>query len=190
MRLILASQSPRRKELLATLNIPFEVISVSIDEQLDDDLPLPFALEKLALRKASALDINDALILAADTVVVLDQEVLNKPKDLMDAKKMLKKMSNKTHEVISAVCLLYGHEHMSFHDITKVTFDKLTDAWIENYVTNYPILDKSGSYGIQDHLDGHHFITNIEGDVFNVMGLPVDKLKEVFDEMKVGDEND
>ena len=75
MRLILASQSPRRKELLATLNISFEVISVSIDEQLDDDLPLPFALEKLALRKASALDINDALILAADTVVVLDQEV-------------------------------------------------------------------------------------------------------------------
>lgn len=190
MKLILASQSPRRKELLERLGYDFEVQKVEIDEQLDTDLLLPFALEKLALRKAQALNIEDALVLGADTIVLLDEEVLNKPRDLEEAKAMLRRLSDRSHEVISAVALLYKNEYVSFHDVTKVTFEALSEEWIEHYVTHYEVLDKAGAYGIQDESSTNHFVKATEGDVTNVVGLPVEKLASVLNDMEVNKKND
>lgn len=173
MKWILASQSPRRKELLKLLDHPFDFDQADIEETLRPDLALPQSIEDLAQRKAFAVSHKHptALIIAADTVVVLGQTILGKPKDAQDAFSMLKSLSGHTHQVITSMALYYQNQTHTFSSITRVTFYELSDQAIQKYVDSKECMDKAGAYGIQDH--AALFIEKIEGDYYTVMGLPV-----------------
>lgn len=178
---ILASRSPRRKELLSSLGIDFRIV------EPDDCENYPASLEReeialyLAGMKAEWVikkekgKLLNSIIIASDTIVCLDNIVLNKPASREEAIQMLKKLSGKGHEVITAVCLAGNSRQHSFYSKTKVYFANLHDDEIEFYVDNYKPYDKAGSYGIQEWI-GYIGIEWIEGSYFNVMGLPVQKL--------------
>ena len=176
---ILASNSPRRKELLAGLGIDYDVrtlpdISESYPEDLmGGDIPLYISKEK-ANAYLSMLKPNE-LIITADTIVWLHNEVLGKPRDREDAIEMLRKLSGETHEVFTGVTLTTLEKQHSFFVETKVTFSKLTDEEITYYVDTYKPFDKAGSYGVQEWI-GYIGVERIEGSYFNVMGLPVQRL--------------
>ncbi len=178
-KVILASNSPRRKELLAGLDIDFSVrtlpgISEDYPESLDaTDIPLYIANEKAEANKAQMGD--DELVITADTVVVLGNEVLGKPKDDSEARQMLCKLSGKTHQVITGVCLMTKDKHRSFAVKTGVTFKELSNEEIEYYVSTYHPTDKAGAYGIQEWI-GYVGVTWLDGSYFNVMGLPVQRI--------------
>jgi septum formation protein len=171
--LILASQSPRRRELLSLIEIPFNTINPQVDESLNSEMPLSKAVEDLAYRKAiNVLEkYPQAIILAADTIVVLDGEVLGKPIDTADAKRMLKTLSGKSHEVITGVCILSNEVKKIFSSKTIVKFYELSDELIDSYVATSAPMDKAGAYGIQDK--GALFVKSIQGDYYTVMGLPL-----------------
>ena len=175
--LLLASQSPRRKELLKKLGFPFDVQASDIDEVIDESIPLDQAIEKLAYHKALELKSSfpNHIIISADTVVVLDNEVLGKPKDEQDAINMLTKLSGKKHQVITGLCLLHGSRAETHASITDVYFSELSDEEINAYVKSGQAYDKAGAYGIQD--EGAFFIHKIDGDYYTVMGLPIALLK-------------
>ena len=175
--IILASNSPRRRELLAGLDVDYEVrVLKDIDETYPDNLPVADIPTYISREKAAAYTIADnELLLTADTVVVLGNEVLGKPADDADAKRMLRELSGKTHQVITGVCLTTTKMQHSFSVTTDVTFKELTDDEIDYYVTNYHPLDKAGAYGIQEWI-GFIGVERIEGSYFNVMGLPVQRL--------------
>ena len=175
--IILASNSPRRRELLAGLDVAYEVrVLKDIDETYPDNLPVADIPTYISREKAAAYTIADnELLLTADTVVVLGNEVLGKPADDADAKRMLRELSGKTHQVITGVCLTTTKKQHSFSVTTDVTFKELTDDEIDYYVTNYHPLDKAGAYGIQEWI-GYVGVTRIEGSYFNVMGLPIQRL--------------
>ena len=183
--LILASGSPRRSQLLAALDVEFTVlVKPDIDESFPAHLRGGQIAEFLAHRKAAAYDQEaDAghAVLTADTIVVLDDEVLNKPADEAEAARMLRRLSGQTHEVFTGVCLRYGPNGWLFHDRTAVTFAELSDAEIQHYVTRYRPLDKAGAYGAQDWL-GLAAITCLEGSYFTVMGLPTHRVYAVLRE--------
>lgn len=178
-RIILASNSPRRKELLGGLGIDYEVkVLPGIDESYPDSLkgeeiPVYIASEKAAAYRA-VMQEND-LIITADTIVYLDGEVLGKPRDAADAARMLHLLSGKTHQVITGVCITTQAFQKSFAAVTEVTFDALSEEEIDYYVSKYAPMDKAGSYGIQEWI-GFIGVTGMKGSYFNVMGLPVQRL--------------
>lgn len=177
--IILASQSPRRKELLSLLDLEFKVEVKSIDEVFPKDLKTSEVAEYLAMLKASAFTtIEDKqVIITADTVVLLDDTILGKPNNIVEASKMLRSLSNRNHEVITGVCLKSAKKVISFSSSTKVYFKNLSNAEIDYYIENYKPYDKAGSYGIQEWI-GAIGITKIEGSYFNVVGLPIQELNE------------
>ncbi len=175
-KIILASNSPRRRELLAGLDISFEVkVIPGIDESYPEDLPAVEVPQYISKAKADAylgmID-NDTMVITADTVVVLDDEILGKPVDDDDARRILHKLSGKTHQVITGVCLTSLDKQRVFAVTTGVTFKQFTEQEIDYYVSHYHPLDKAGAYGIQEWI-GHIGVTALNGSYFNVMGLPV-----------------
>ena len=149
MELILASQSPRRKELLTLLGRPFRVQVAAVDETMED-LPVDQAVSQLSYRKAAAVGAGeDQVVIGADTVVVLDGQILGKPRDAEDAVRMLKSLSGKTHQVMTGVCVMKGKKVLTHTEVTEVTFRSLTDGEIEGYVATKEPMDKAGAYGIQ-----------------------------------------
>lgn len=182
-RIILASNSPRRKELLAGIDIPFEVrVLQDIDESYPADLPTKEIAGYISRKKADAYRQTmaaDELVITADTIVVLGQEVMGKPKDAAEAHRMLRDLSGKTHQVITGVTLTTLTQQKSFSVETDVTFKQLSDEEIDYYVTHYRPFDKAGAYGIQEWI-GHIGVTALHGSYFNVMGLPVQRIYEAL----------
>ena len=181
MKLILSSNSPRRKELLAGLDIPFEVrVIKGIDESFPDDLPTDEIAEFVSKKKAAAYAVaEDEIVITADTIVVLDGEVLGKPRDLDDAAAMLRRLSGQTHRVITGVTLKNVVKQTSFSVESEVTFKSLSDDEISYYVHRYQPLDKAGGYGIQEWI-GYIGVTSLSGSYFNVVGFPVQRIYEVL----------
>lgn len=181
MELILASQSPRRKELLTLLGRPFRVQVAAVDETMEN-LPIDQAVSRLSYRKAAAVSAGkDQVVIGADTVVVLDGQILGKPRDAEDAIRMLKSLSGKTHQVMTGVCVLKGKKVLTHTEITEVTFRSLTDREIEDYVATKEPMDKAGAYGIQG--GAARFVEGIRGDYYNVVGLPVCRLGQMLEEI-------
>ncbi|WP_308559103.1 Maf family nucleotide pyrophosphatase [uncultured Porphyromonas sp.] len=182
-RWILGSQSPRRKELLATLGHPFEIRTIEgHSEAYPDTLPLeevPLYLSQLKAEQLLPTLQADELLITADTVVLLDGQILGKPHDLDDARRMLHRLSGRQHEVVSGVSLSTIDWQISFSSHTLVTFAPLTDSEIDHYVARYQPLDKAGAYGIQEWI-GYIGVSHIEGSFYNVMGLPVHRLYRVL----------
>jgi len=177
--LILASRSPRRRKLLAQLGLDFEVHPSDLDENATNHRLPEQLVEQLALEKARAVAARfpEALTLGADTIVVLDGDVLNKPADEAEARAMLRRLSGRTHTVYTGVALVHpaSQREVVDYEATQVTFAPLTDAEIDAYVATGSPLDKAGAYGIQDDY-GAVFIRRIEGDYYNVVGLPLHRL--------------
>ena len=186
MRLLLASKSPRRRQLLAELGLPVEIVSVDVDEHLDTPLPAHQVAEHLACRKSSTYPIghmaDDEVLVTADTVVVLDGQVLGKPADRAAAVAMLHSLSGRSHEVYTGVCLSTNQRHCSFTECTTVHFAPLSDRDIDYYVDHYRPFDKAGAYGIQEWI-GMIGVSRIEGCFYNVMGLPVARLYAALNEL-------
>ena len=177
--LVLASASPRRRDLLARLGLTFSVRPSDADETWPDGLTTGAAAEEVARRKARAVAAPGALVLAADTVVVLDGETLGKPSDPAEAAATLARLSGRTHSVVTGLALALDGRETTTHETTRVTFADLTSAEIDAYVATGSPLDKAGSYGIQDDL-GALLVARIEGDYFNVVGLPLRRLYETL----------
>ncbi len=177
-KIVLASKSPRRQELLKGLELDFEIRTKTIKEDFPKDLKREEISIYLSKLKASVfLDelSKDEILITSDTTVHLGKELLEKPKDKDQAIAMLSQLSNKTHVVITAVTLSSTSKQKTFHQETKVTFSELTPDEIEHYVSNYQPFDKAGSYGVQE-LMGYIGIKKIEGCYYNVMGLPLQML--------------
>lgn len=179
-KIILGSQSPRRKQLMEGLEIPFTIKTLDTDESFDDSVPIREVAMHLAERKMEALITNakdDEIYITADTTVILGDQILNKPVDEADAVRMLNLLSGKMHEVITGVCMATAENQISFFDVTRVYFKTLSPEIIQDYVKNHKPLDKAGAYGIQEKI-GYVGIDHIEGCFYNVMGLPVRKVYE------------
>lgn len=178
-KIVLASNSPRRKELLAGLGIEFEVrVLNGIDESYPSSLAATETAEYIARKKAAAYQKTmaaDELIITADTVVIVDNEVLGKPADAAEAREMLQKLSDRTHQVVTGVCLTTLEQTVHFSVVTDVTFKKLTDSETTYYINNYKPFDKAGAYGIQEWI-GYIGCTGLHGSYYNVMGLPVQRI--------------
>ena len=174
--IILASASPGRKELMTTAGIDFSVKVADIAEKIPEGAKPYEAVMSLALQKAQAVaaDNQDDIVIGADTIVVLDNEILGKPKDKNDAKRMLAELSGKAHSVYTGVAIIKGKKIKSFFDETRVEFYHLSEKEIDCYVETGEPMDKAGAYGIQGR--GCLLVKKIDGDYFNVVGLPVSKL--------------
>ncbi|MFT3844141.1 MAG: Maf family nucleotide pyrophosphatase [Lacibacter sp.] len=186
-RIILASKSPRRKQLLEWAEIPFDVMVKDTDEMYPASLPLSQVPVYIARNKALAVKeelSHERLILAADTVVVLKDKVIGKPSNRTDAINILKDLSGNTHVVITGVVLLKNNEEVSFSDTTEVEFHQLTDEQIVYYVDHYQPYDKAGAYAIQEWI-GVIGIKKVTGDFYNVMGLPVSRVVKTIKEFAV-----
>jgi septum formation protein len=180
-KLILASNSPRRKELLAGLGVPFEVrVLQDIDEHYPENLPVNEVARYIAKEKADAyrrIVAPDELIITADTVVIVGDEILGKPVDEADAIRMLRLLSGRTHQVTTGVCLTTATRQRAFSVTTDVTFKQLSEEEIAHYIDCYRPFDKAGAYGIQEWI-GYVGVTSLKGSYFNVMGLPVQRIYE------------
>ncbi|NOX45384.1 MAG: septum formation protein Maf [Chlorobi bacterium] len=178
-KIILASQSPRRKELLKGLGLDFEVQALNLEENYPKGLKREKIAIYLSALKARSFHLDEScencLVITADTIVWKDDEVLSKPKDHADAVRILKTLSGAMHEVITGVSLRTNNKMTTFYSTTKVFFKELTMDEIEYYVQNFQPYDKAGAYGIQEWI-GHIGIEKIEGSYFNVVGLPVQRL--------------
>lgn len=173
MKYILASASPRRKELLKYIIENFECIPADIEETFPENISVFEAPEYLALKKAEyiAQENRDKIIIGSDTAVIINGEMLGKPKDENDAKNMLTKLSGKVHTVVTGCAVIYNDKKISFTDKTDVEFYPLSEKEIESYIATREPMDKAGAYGIQGK--GSILIKGINGDFFSVMGLPV-----------------
>ena len=182
MKLILASGSPRRKEILSYLNIPFEVIISSFEEKIDEKKPLEEEIKRLSKGKASTVfkDNKDAIVIGADTIVTINNKVLGKPKDKEDAYQMLKLLSGNKHTVITGVTIISEENIDTFASVSDVYFNKLTDKEINDYIATNESMDKAGAYAIQGI--GSKFINKIDGDYYSIMGLPIN---EIYKRLKV-----
>lgn len=188
-RIILASQSPRRKQLLEWAEIKFEIMVQSTDETYPPDMPVPDVPVYIAREKALAvkqkyesLNHADNIIIAADTVVVLGNTIIGKPKDREDALDILARLSGNKHQVITGVVIVKGEQEIAFADITDVWFHPLTSEQIAFYVDKYQPYDKAGAYAIQEWI-GVVGIKSIQGDFYNVMGLPVSRVVAALEKM-------
>ncbi len=176
--IVLGSQSPRRQQLLKGLDIEFTILTSDADENFSPDLKKEEIPLYLAQQKADAIEqklSENYLLITCDTIVWINNGVLNKPVDVDDAKRMLRMLSGKTHEVFTAVSLTTNDKTVSFYDRTVVSIKELSDNEIDYYITNYKPFDKAGSYGVQEWL-GYIAIDKIDGCFFNVMGLPLQRL--------------
>ena len=181
--IILGSQSPRRRELMAGLDIPFSCVTIDADESYPANLQagdIPMYISRAKARAyVSELQDNDLLI-TSDTIVWLNGEMLGKPQDEEEAKTMLARLSGQTHEVYTAVCFADKNGELeTWVDCTKVTFNTLSEEDIDYYVTKYHPLDKAGAYGVQEWI-GYVGVTRMEGSYFNVMGFPICHVYERF----------
>ncbi|WP_342645171.1 Maf family nucleotide pyrophosphatase [Mucilaginibacter sp. CSA2-8R] len=176
-KIILASKSPRRQELLRQMDVDFEIVLKEVDESYPESLTPEEVAVHIAEKKAKAYDgtLNDEAVLTADTIVTIDDLILGKPADAADAVRMLKLLSGRVHRVVTGVCILYKQQYNLFHDVSQVFFRKLTDAEIASYVEKYQPYDKAGAYGIQEWV-GITAIQRIEGSYTNVVGLPTEKV--------------
>ena len=176
IKFVLASQSPRRAELLKYITPEFEILPSDCDETVPDGVPADEVPQILAVRKA--LHVRelrpDALVIGCDTVVIIDGVILGKPHDAQDAKRMLRLLSGRTHTVVSGVCICLGSKTLSFTQNTLVSFYDMSDEEIDSYVQECSPLDKAGAYGIQD--GGGLFVKHIDGDFYNIVGLPIARL--------------
>lgn len=181
MNIILASQSPRRKELLGKCSVSFICDPADIDETMDSTNLITEEIQNLAYRKALAVleKHPDDLIIGSDTVVTIHQKILGKPKDNEDAKKMLQMLQGNTHEVITGLCFLSAKKKYTAVSISKVTFAAMNEDEIQTYIATGECEDKAGAYAIQGF--GGRYITKIEGDYYTIMGLP---LNLVYEELK------
>lgn len=181
MSIVLASSSPRRRELLEKAGLVFEV-AVSPAEEIHDAAMKPHVLCELnaTLKAAAVAEIRpDATVIGSDTLVFIDDLPLGKPADLEEAKAMLRRLSGRTHQVCTGVCVIYpGGGKNIFHDLTEVDFRQLDDGLIDSYFARVNPLDKAGAYGIQEH--GEMIVSGIRGSFENVMGLPVEKVIEAL----------
>lgn len=177
IKVILASKSPRRQDLLRLMDIDFRIVLKEVDESYPDGLTPEEIAVYIATKKAEAFDEEpgDEVVLTADTIVAVDGEILGKPETPEHAVEMLKKLSGKVHRVVTGVCLLYKGQYNKFFDVSEVFFRKLTDEEIESYVSEYKPMDKAGSYGIQERI-GLIGIERINGSYTNVVGLPTEKV--------------
>ena len=177
--IILASNSPRRRELLAGLGIDFDIrVLPDIDEHYPTTLPVADIAQYIAAKKADAYVqtmADNELVITADTIVVVDAEVMGKPRNEADAHRMLSTISGRTHQVITGVCLTTKILRRQFSVTTDVTFKSLTNEEISHYITHYQPYDKAGAYGIQEWI-GYIGVTGLNGSYFNVMGLPVQRI--------------
>ncbi len=171
-RLILASGSPRRKELLAELGFSFEVITSDAEEEHRSDIPLTELCERNAELKTQAVASKypDAVVLGGDTLVYIDEEPLGKPKTEEEAVVMLKRLSGRAHQVCSGMCLIEGERVLPFHAVTDVVFKTISEETIRSYMAKVNVMDKAGSYAVQEC--GEMIIESVSGDFSNVVGLP------------------
>ncbi|MCI7767810.1 MAG: Maf family protein [Oscillospiraceae bacterium] len=183
--IILASASPRRQELLKMAVKDFSICPADVDETLPENISAENAAEYLAIKKAQAVasspeHIYDSVI-GCDTIVVLEGEIMGKPRDINHAREMLTKLSGRVHKVITGVCVCSRGKQISFSETTEVEFYPLSEKEIEDYIRTGDPMDKAGSYGIQS--EGCMLVKGIKGDFFNVVGLPVARLKRELDKM-------
>ena len=181
--IVLGSKSPRRRQLLLEAGFEIEIRVQDVDEDFAATIPVIEVAEILALRKAQALKATlmpNEIIITADSVVILDNKIYNKPENYADGVRMLSELSGKTHTVSTGVCLMKVNEQKSFTVTTEVTFDKMTLDEIDYYLKNHAPYDKAGGYGIQDWI-GLCKVSNIEGSYSNVMGLP---MREVYEALQ------
>lgn len=188
MRIVLASKSPRRRKMLTELGIDYEMWNGEVNEETEGNLSPCETVECLAEKKCleATRQINDkkALIIAADTVVALDDEILGKPSDDDDARRMLRNMSGSYHEVYTGIAVSYGGVCIKSYEKTEIEFRNITDKEIERYIKTGEHKDKAGSYGIQEK--GGYFVKSVHGDINNVVGLPVLLLRNVvFENFKI-----
>lgn len=185
MKLLLASNSPRRKELLEKLGFQFEVVSIDCEEIYPPELEVEKIAEYLSILKADSYGTlnKEEVLITADTIVALENEILGKPKDEIQAKEMLKKLSGKTHQVYTSFTVKNRAQSISKTDVASVTFENLTASEIDFYIKNYKPFDKAGSYGIQEWL-GMAKIQKLEGSYYTVMGLPTHLVYSVLKEFE------
>ena len=184
-RIILASQSPRRRELLTLIGIPHEIRPADLDESvMPGEMPATHA-ERLARAKAEAVAAShaDAVVIGADTIVVLDGDILGKPRDAADATTMLRRLSGRTHTVLTAVAVVRSGEMVSGVEFVEVTFRPLTAEQIERYIATGEPMDKAGAYGIQGF--GAVIVERVDGDYFAVMGLALGRLVGLLEQVGV-----
>ena len=180
MQLILASQSPRRKELLGLFGVPFTIAVADIDETMDPALPPQDEVARVSRLKAMATPREDSdVVVAADTIVVCRGRVLGKPHSREEAKEMLQLRSGRDHQVMTGVSVLRGEKILTCTEVTDIHFRDLTEKEIDDYIRTGEPMDKAGSYGIQ--CKGVRFVKGIVGDYFNVVGLPVSRLSRVLE---------
>jgi septum formation protein len=180
-KILLASHSPRRKELLQNLGFDFETVSIDCDEIFPENSDVSKVAEYLSNLKANAYkNLNaDEIIIAADTIVVLENEILGKPKNKEAAEKMLRKLSGKTHQVYTGITIKTKEKTISQTDVAHVVFDKISNEEIEYYLRNFEPFDKAGSYGIQEWI-GMAKIKKIEGNFYTIMGFPTHLVYEIL----------
>ena len=179
MQIILASKSPRRKELLGLFHLPFAIEVADADETMDPAGRPADEVAKVSCRKANAIARNaDDVVIAADTIVVCDGKILGKPASQADAFQMLSMLSGKTHQVMTGMTVLFGDKAVTCTEITDVTFRPLSDGEIRRYIATGEPMDKAGSYGIQG--GAALFVEGICGDYYNVVGLPVCRLQKIL----------
>lgn len=186
MKIILASKSPRRKELLGLLDLDFEIITADIDETIDPSLPIADEVARLSYEKALAVTKQTSgndIIISADTVVECNGMVMGKPKDETDAKNMLLRLSGNTHNVLTGVTVMQGENIITKTVKTAVTFRKISYDEISDYIASKEPMDKAGAYGIQGRAS--KFVSHINGDYFNVVGLPICTLSEMLKEFNI-----
>lgn len=185
LKIILASASPRRKELLAGLDLDFEVkVIKGVSESYPENLRAEEVPQYISREKAAAYQVaNDELLLTADTVVVVDNTILGKPRDADDARRMLRLISGHTHQVVTGVTLTTAKAQKTFAVTTDVAFRKLADDEIDYYIAHYRPFDKAGAYGIQEWI-GYIGVTSIHGSYYNVMGLPVQRIYQEIMEIE------
>ncbi|RCH56164.1 septum formation protein Maf [Mucilaginibacter hurinus] len=176
-KIILASKSPRRQELLRLMDIDFRIVLKEVDESYPEGLTPEQIAVYIATKKAEAFDeeVGDEVVLTADTIVAINGQILGKPETPAHAVEMLRTLSGSMHKVVTGVCLLHKGKYTSFYDVSEVHFRELPDAEIKDYVDRYKPMDKAGSYGIQERI-GLIGIERINGSYTNVVGLPTEKL--------------
>ncbi|BFO65587.1 Maf family protein [Chryseobacterium sp. KCF3-3] len=183
MKLLLASQSPRRKELLSSLGFEFEVVKIDCEEIIPENIKIEEAAAYLSDLKASAFRDLEAgeVLLTADTVVAIDNQILGKPKDEEDAFTMLQSLSGRTHQVYTGITIKTANKSFTETDVADVTLDKLSEEEITYYIQNYKPFDKAGSYGVQEWL-GMAKITSLTGSYYTIMGLPTHLVYKILKE--------
>ncbi|WP_265131969.1 Maf family protein [Chryseobacterium oranimense] len=184
MKLLLASQSPRRKELLSSLGFDFEVVKIDCEEIIPEHIRIEEAAAYLSELKAKAFRelADDEVLITADTVVAIEDQILGKPKDEHEAKQMLRLLSGKTHQVHTGITIKSGSKTITETDVADVELDEMTDDEIEYYIQNYKPFDKAGSYGIQEWL-GMAKISRMNGSFYTIMGLPTHLVYKILKEI-------